>query len=403
MLESQGANKHLEHIEDEVLNSGFEGVKKAITYLSSLGSTLKGSSSNKIKITTKWDGAPAIVAGVDPESGKFFVATKHGAFSKVPKLNFSDEDVDNNHEGGLLDILKDSLKYLKDIGMDGVYQGDLLFSRTKPKTLQNIDGESHIVFTPNTITYAIKLRSELGKKINSSNLGIVWHTKYEGEVVNQMGATFDVNVDNFTQTSDVWFKDAEYEKMDGIASFTKDETEKYFNVLSMAGRLFRTLNKKLLDGIKDDKYLNTQIKAFANFKIRQGMPIGNVNSHVVGLIRYLQNKLDKEVDKLKSVKGKENRRKKNEDILKFFTENKNALKNMFQMQNVLIAAKMIIIKKLQDIQPMTKTFIQTDKGFEITNPEGFVAVTLDDGAVKLVDRLEFSRQNFLAPKTFGSR
>ena len=403
MLESQGANKHLEHIEDEVLNSGFDGVKKAITYLSSLGSTLKGSSSKKIKITTKWDGAPAIVAGVDPESGKFFVATKHGAFSKVPKLNFSDEDIDNNHEGSLRIDLKESLKYLKDIGMDGVYQGDLLYSRAKPKTLQNIDGESHIVFKPNVITYAIKLRSELGKKINASHLGIVWHTKYTGEKVNQMNASFDVNVDNFTQTSDVWFKDAEYEKMDGIASFTQEETEKYFNVLSMAGRLFRNLNKKLLDGIKDDKYLNTQIKAFANFKIRQGMPIGNVNSHVVGLIRYLQNKLDKEVEKLKTVRGKENRRKKNEDILKFFTENKNALKNMFQMQNVLIAAKMIIIKKLQDIQPMTKTFIQTDKGFEITNPEGFVAVTLDDGAVKLVDRLEFSRQNFLAPKTFGSK
>lgn len=237
----------------------------------------------------------------------------------------------------------------------------------------------------------------------TSILDIVWHTKYTGEAVNQMNASFDVNVDNFTQTSDVWFKDAEYEKMDGIASFTQEETEKYFNVLSMAGRVFRILNKKLLDGIKDDKYLNTQIKAFANFKIRQGMPIGNVNSHVVGLIKYLQNKLDKEVDKLKSVKGKENRRKKNEDILKFFTENKTALKNMFQMQNILIAAKMIVIKKLQDIQPLTKTFIQTDKGFEITNPEGFVAVTLDDGAVKLVDRLEFSRQNFLAPKTFGSR
>ena len=403
LLESQGANKHLEHIEDEVLNSGFDGVKKAITYLSSLGSTLKGSSSKKIKITTKWDGAPAIVAGIDPESGNFFVATKHGAFAKVPKLNFSDEDVDNHHEGSLRIDLKESLKYLKDIGMDGVYQGDLLYSLAKPKTLQNIDGESHIIFTPNVITYAIKLRSELGKKINASNLGIVWHTKYTGEKVNQMNASFDVNVNNFTQTSDVWFKDAEYEKMDGIASFTQEETEKYFNVLSVAGRLFRNLNKKLLDGIKDDKYLNTQIKAFANFKIREGKPIGNVNSHVVGLIRYLQNKLDKEVDKLKSVRGKENRRKKNENILKFFTENKPALKNMFQMQNVLIAAKMIIIKKLQDIQPMTKTFIQTDRGFEITNPEGFVAVTLDDGAVKLVDRLEFSRQNFLAPKTFGSK
>ena len=296
LLESQGANKHLEHIEDEVLNGGFVGVKKAITYLSSLGSTLKGSSSKKITITTKWDGAPAIVAGIDPETKKFFVATKHGAFAKEPKLNFSDEDIENNHEAtGLQDVLKDSLKYLKDIGMDGVYQGDLLYSPQKSKTLQNIDGESHVVFTPNTITYAIKLRSELGRKITASKLGIVWHTKYVGEKVNQMDATFDVNVDNFKQTSDVWFKDAEYEKMDGIASFTKEETEKYFSVLSMAGRVFRTLNKKLLDSIKDDKYLNTQIKAFANFKIRQGMPIGNVNSHVVGLIRYLQNKLDKEV------------------------------------------------------------------------------------------------------------
>jgi len=191
--------------------------------------------------------------------------------------------------------------------------------------------------------------------------------------------------------------------MDGIASFTKEETDSFFSVLSLAGKLFRTLDKKLLDGIRDDKYLNTQIKAFANFKIRQGKPIGNVNAHVIGLIKYLQHKLTNEVDKLKSEKGKENRRKKNEDILKFFTENKNALKNMFQMQNVLIAAKMIIIKKLQDIQPMTKTFIQTDNGFEITNPEGFVAVTIADGAIKLIDRLEFSRQNFLAPKTFGSK
>jgi hypothetical protein len=403
LLESQGANKHLEHLEDEVLNGGFDGVKKAITYLSSLGSTLKGDSSKQIKITTKWDGAPAVVAGIDPETEKFFVATKHGAFSKVPKLNFSNEDIENNHEGGLQEVLKDSLRYLKDIGMDGVYQGDLLYSPQKPTTIQSIDGESHIVFTPNTITYAIKLKSELGKKINASKLGIVWHTKYTGEVVNQMNATFDVNVDNFKQTSSVWFKDAEYEKMDGIASFTKEETDSFFSVLSLAGKLFRTLDKKLLDGIRDDKYLNTQIKAFANFKIRQGKPIGNVNAHVIGLIKYLQHKLTNEVDKLKSEKGKENRRKKNEDILKFFTENKNALKNMFQMQNVLIAAKMIIIKKLQDIQPMTKTFIQTDNGFEITNPEGFVAVTIADGAIKLIDRLEFSRQNFLAPKTFGSK
>ena len=233
LVESQGANKHLEHIEDEVLNSGFNGVKKAITYLSSLGSTLKGDSSKKIKITTKWDGAPAILAGVDPESGKFFVATKHGAFAKEPKLNFSDKDIDENHEGDLRDKLKYSLMYLKDIGMDGVYQGDLLFSLPNHKSIENIDGEPHIVFKPNTIAYAVKLRSELGKKVNASKLGVVWHTKYEGERVNQMDATFNVDVSRFKESDDVWYKDAEYEKMDGIASFTKEETEKFFAILSM--------------------------------------------------------------------------------------------------------------------------------------------------------------------------
>jgi len=402
LVESQGANKHLEHIEDEVLNSGFNGVKKAITYLSSLGSTLKGDSSKKIKITTKWDGAPAILAGVDPESGKFFVATKHGAFAKEPKLNFSNKDIDENHEGDLRDKLKYSLMYLKDIGMDGVYQGDLLFSLPNHKSIENIDGEPHIVFKPNTIAYAVKLRSELGKKVNASKLGVVWHTKYEGERVNQMDATFNVDVSRFKESDDVWYKDAEYEKMDGIASFTKEETEKFFAILSMSGRIFRTLDKNMLNSIAEDKYLNTQIKAYTNLKIKEGMPIGNVNSHVVGLIKYLNNKLNKEVDKLKSEKGKQKRREKNDQFLTFFNKNKNALKNMFQMQNVLIAAKMMIVQKLQDIQPLTKTFIRTDSGFEVTNPEGFVAVTSDGGAVKLIDRLEFSRQNFLALKTFGS-
>ena len=190
--------------------------------------------------------------------------------------------------------------------------------------------------------------------------------------------------------------------MDGIASFTQQESDKYFAILSMAGKLFRGLNKDMLNNIAADKNVNTQIKAYTNLKIREGMPIGNVNSHVLGLIKYLRTKLEKEVDKLKSEKGKEKRRQKNNEFLEFFDNNKKDLKTMFQMQNVLIAAKTMIITKLQDMQPLTKTFIQTDRGFEVTNPEGFVAVTSDGGAVKLVDRLEFSRQNFLALKTFGS-
>ena len=404
VTESQGANKHLEHIEDEILNNGFDGVRKSIVYLSSIAKTLKGSSKSKITITTKWDGAPAIVAGKDPETGKFFIATKHGAFAKEPKLNFTNEDIDNNHgEGDLNDKLKNSLKYLSELNMDGVYQGDLLFSLPYHKKIEVIEDEKHIVFKPNTITYAIPLNSDLGKIVNYAKIGVVWHTKYDGEKVNEMNASFDVDISNFKSSKDVWFKDAEYEKMDGVANFTQEESERFFLILSEAGKLFRKLDKEILNQIAKDKDINLQIKAFNNQKIMQGMPIGNTRKHVKEMVRYLEKKLNDQVSKLKSEKGRQKRKEKNDTFLSFFKNNSLKLKNIFEMQNLLIAAKMLVIKKLQDMKPLTKTFIQTINGYKVTNPEGFVAVTTDNGAVKLIDRLEFTRQNFMATKTFGSK
>ena len=44
-----------------------------------------------------------------------------------------------------------------------------------------------------------------------------------------------------------------------------------------------------------------------------------------------------------------------------------------------------------------KTFLKTKDGFEVTGVEGFVAIDhLTGGAVKIVDRMEFSRANFSA-------
>ena len=70
------------------------------------------------------------------------------------------------------------------------------------------------------------------------------------------------------------------------------------------------------------------------------------------------------------------------------------------MQTILVAAKTILMKKLQEIGQHTKTFISTPDGFKATTPEGFVAVNAEDGAIKLVDRLEFSRQNFTLIKSW---
>ena len=84
IAEAEGKNTHLEHLEDNIFNKGYDGAKEAINYLYSLHEMLDGSTNSPVSMTTKWDGAPAIVAGRDPETGKFFVDTK-GVFARKPK------------------------------------------------------------------------------------------------------------------------------------------------------------------------------------------------------------------------------------------------------------------------------------------------------------------------------
>jgi len=401
--ENQKANKHLEHLEDGLLNDGFNGLRDSIKYLSHLQKQMSGKSTKKVNLTTKWDGAPAIIAGTDPETKKFFVATKHGATAKSMKLNFSYDDIEKNHPDlGLQNIMKSCLDNLRNIKMKNIYQGDLLYSSESDKKIKVIDGVRYLTFKPNTITYAIDVNSDLGKKMMKSRIGVIWHTKYSGNVpVNQMGASFHVDLEDFTENSSVWFKDAEYENMDGIINFTKTETDQFYNLLSGAGRLFRKLDKSVVDKIFNDDKIKIQIKAYQNSKVREGKMISDDEAYVSGLLKYLKQKLDKELEKLKSEKGRENKKIKNDEFLKFFVDNKSKISDIFKIQQILVAAKMLLMKKLQDIRPLVNTFIEIDGDFKVTNPEGFVATSLDKGAVKLVDRLEFSRQNFAAVKTFG--
>ena len=112
LLEAEGKNTHLEHLEDNIYNKGFDGAKEAVDYLYSLHQMLEGESDAKISMTTKWDGAPAIICGKDPETGKFFVGTK-GVFAKKPKINFTPQDIKENHpDPELQDILNVALENL---------------------------------------------------------------------------------------------------------------------------------------------------------------------------------------------------------------------------------------------------------------------------------------------------
>ena len=143
-------NVHLEHIEDEIINRGVAGGREAINFLRSLRDMLAGHSATKVNVTTKWDGAPAIFCGINPENGKFFVGTK-SVFNKDAKLNYTDNDIDRNHPGeGLNDKLKVALAYLPKLGIKGVLQGDMMFTKNDLER-QQIQGENYITFQPNTI------------------------------------------------------------------------------------------------------------------------------------------------------------------------------------------------------------------------------------------------------------
>ena len=397
-------NLHLEHIEDEILNNGVDGARQAINFLRGLRDMLAGStkSGKQVRITVKWDGAPAIFAGTNPENGKFFVGTK-GVFAKNAKLNYTPEDIDKNHPAeGLNKKLKIALEHLPELNIQGVIQGDMMYTREDLQD-ENIDGEDYLIFKPNTIVYAIPKNSELAKQISSSKMGIVFHTKYTGDSLPDMNASFDVDVSTLTQTSNVWFRDAEYEDVSGSASMTEKETAQITGILSGAGKLFRQLNPNILKYIQNHKDVNIQIKAYTNTKIREGRPIENPDAHTKGLILYLKRKLDKELNKLKTEKARLRKQQAHKEFLRFFQTNSRQLTQIFEMQNMLIACKILILRKLEQVKTMTKTFIQDDEGFRVTNPEGFVAVDKlkSNQYVKLVDRLEFSRQNFNAAKNWS--
>ena len=397
----EGANLHLEHIEDEVLNRGVAGTRDAINFLQSLRDMLAGHSSSKVNVTTKWDGAPAVFCGINPDNGKFFVGTK-GVFNANPKLNYTDDDIDMNHSsGGLNAKLKVALRYLPKLGIKGVLQGDMMFSKGDINT-QTIDGEEYITFQPNTIVYAVPSDSKLAKAMTSAQMGIVFHTSYTGKTFSDMKASFNIDINHLSTTKDVWFRDAYFVDASGTVTFTDKETKILNSHLSLAGTTFQSINALTLNRIAASEIVLTYIKTFNNTKVREGMEIKDTTAHTNDLIRWVEAKLNKDISDAKKEETKQKRIKEKTEIMRFFRGSARDLKNIFDLMNHLVASKNMIVGKLQQMKQVTNTFLRTDDGFKVTNPEGFVAVDkLKGNAVKLIDRLEFAHANFNAAKNWS--
>jgi len=386
-------NTHMEHLEDAVLNGGVNGTRQAINLLRSMRDMLSGNSSRGVSTTVKWDGAPAIFAGQDPRDGEFFVAKK-GIFNKNPKVYKTAEEVDADTSGELATKLKDALKYLPELGITGVIQGDFLFSKSDLKS-EVYDGEKVTTFHPNTIVYSVPSKSPLGNTIRQAKIGIVWHTIYTGTSFETMKASFGKEIaSKLRKSKNVWSVDAMFTDVSGSATFTDKETKQITKLLSEAGKLFSKLDAKTLNGISDDALLLQKVKTHFNTKVRDGQKITNVKSHVKGLVNYIVAFYDKEAGKRKSEKGKATQIEKRDDVLKFFSNaNVRHLENIFTMMNLLIDAKEMIIRKMDQASNIT-TLLRTKDGFQVTAPEGYVAIDTDGSALKLVDRMQFSQANF---------
>jgi hypothetical protein len=383
-------NTHMTHIEDLVIYGGVNGTRQAINALRELRDMLKGSHDGSVSV--KWDGAPAVFAGIDPSDGKFFVAKK-GIFNKNPKVYKSAADIDADTSGDLASKLKDALKYLPELGITGVVQGDFLFGPGDLSTTK-IKGESYLTFHPNTIVYAVPANSPEAKIIRSAKIGIVWHTTYTGNTFESMRASYGVDVSRFKQSRNVWSQDAMLRDLTK-ATMSKNETEEVNEYLSEAGKLFNQIAGSTLRELESNGQLAQLIETYNNTFVRRGVIIGDTGRHVSGLINWIRARYKKEIDAKKTEKGKSAGQKKLDEILTFFSPtNKENLKRIFDLQKLIVFAKLKLINSLNKLQNI-QTFVKTRNGFKVTGAEGFVAIdTLGGDAVKIVDRMEFSYNNF---------
>ena len=379
------ANTHLTHLEELILTQGQDGFNQAKNFLYELIKNLKGQDNTIKNVSVKWDGAPAIFTGINPDNGQFFVGTK-SVFNKSPKINYTPKDIDENHghAAGLAKKLKLALQYLPSIGIKGILQGDLMFDNDEVET-EDIDGVPHYTFRPNTIRYAVEANSELGKQIIAARIGIIFHTTYND--LSGGGASFGADVSGLSKSPSVWFDDAFFKDDTGI--LLSEQEEKF---------VLEKINEA--DSINVD-YTNLPLKSlntYINSEIRQGEFLDDPSKSFERFKNWYQRAVDKSIEKVKRPESKERKRQAGEEKLREFNSQKQDIINIFKVSKLLSEAKAIFITKY-DKAVATKHFIDNGDGtLSVTKAEGFVAVDHTENGIKLVDRLEFSKNNFNAGK-----
>ena len=395
---TKGVNPHIEHLEDLIFNSGYVGAQAALNYVESLRAMLAEGTGTTTQLTVKWDGAPAIICGIDPSDSKFFIGTKSVFAKGEPKRCKNAADIDKwySAQPELATKLLSALQHLPKLGIGGVIQGDLMFTEGDVSTV-SINDEDCYVFTPNTITYAVPVDSNLGKRIAKAALGIIFHTSYEGTSLETMKANYGVNVGSLHQTSAVWFDDATYKDYTGIASLTPSENASIQKQIASATATMEKIGQARFDIILNNKDFSRNIKPFINQMVRQGEQVGEPMQFLQKFVDYYNDELMKGIEDLTGgIAGRaaQARLVKIKEKEQWVADNANNLLVILATYKRVIELKHALMRKLQQVDSIG-TFQKTNDGYKVTAPEGFVAIGHDGGAIKLVDRLEFTRTNAL--------
>lgn len=377
IAELSGLNRHLTHTEDAMYTNGYDGFRASMCMIQNLATTLSGNAIKPVNLSTKFDGSPAVFLGINPDNGKFFVATKK-IFNKTPIVNYTEADIKTNHGGNgeLVKILATVLKYAKDLRIkSGIFQGDLMYT---PEILKktSIDGEPHWIFQPNTIAYAVPQDSEMGRSIGKSKIGIAFHTEYVGKTLTDLGTNYNIDVHTRMQKNkNVFFMDTGYKDVSGVVNFTKGESKELNSDIKEIMAIGRA-NRAMMNTIAKTGNTLSAITQYINREVRSG----NISFSVSGLLAFVS-------DTMKISNTGRDR------LTSFIHEYKYILQQLFDLHGKISSVKHRIIRKLETAQNM-KHFLKKGDDLVVTAPEGYVAVDHIGNAIKLVDRLEFSKANF---------
>ena len=208
-----------------------------------------------------------------------------------------------------------------------------------------------------------------------------------------LSASFGASVKGLKKNKNVFFDDANYKQSED-PRFSSAEEKAFDNIIRMAeGSAYKA--GAFIDKIKKDKgplSLGIQLKTFFNTYIRQGTKIEGTKRLANNFEVYFRDRLKKEIDSKKTQATKQKYEEILEVGMKILRPNREGLYFAIATYITMQSAKAVLLRKLNTIQSIG-SFLRTKNGYKVTSPEGYVAIK-GSGAVKLVDRLEFSRANF---------